>query len=115
RLGGYIKIVPAFVGWIVVVSGIGILKSNHESESFEKSERYTGWLVLLSLLGSLLGLFAGQKSNSSIIFSYYPVILYVVELLMIYEILNGTIDLLESKIPEDISTEINSKQIIYKQ
>ncbi|WFA07812.1 hypothetical protein [Tissierella sp. Yu-01] len=115
-LGGFIKIVPAFVGWIVVVSGIGILKANFQDESFEKGERYTGCLILLSFLGtSFLGLFFEPRLNSSIIFSYYPVILYIFELLMIYEILNGTINLLESKVPKDISTTINSKQIIYKQ
>ncbi len=112
---GNVKIVPAFVGWMVVLSAISILQDSHNKVAFEKSERYTKYLILLSLIGSLLDLFGGHSLNRLIIFSYYPVILYVVELLMFYEILNGTISLLESKVPDDIPTAINSKEIIYKQ
>ena len=53
---GFIKVLPAFVGWMVLNSGINMLMEEAESESLEKAQKYSKFLVILSIIGGLISL-----------------------------------------------------------
>lgn len=102
---GIIKILPAFVGWMVILSGINILSEEFKSESFEVAAKYSGYLIALSLAGGALTLFGGSTINSSIILSFYPIIVMIFELLMAYKVLEGTIEYLRLKSLDEIAID----------
>lgn len=106
---GAIKIVPTFVGWMVVLSGINTLREFHESTSFNEGVRYNHYLIIFSLLGGLLSFSSSPLLKSSIIFSYYVMIPNIFELLMVFKILEGSIDYLKSINQEDLSLEFEEK------
>lgn len=102
---GIIKILPAFIGWIVLRTGLDILNENYENDAFKSAAIYSNWLILLSLFGGLFSFMGAEYSNSSIIFSYSPVIIMIVELLMGYKVLEGSIEYLKSENKEIIALE----------
>ena len=94
---GIIKILPAFIGWMVILSGINILYEEFKSESLEVAAKYSRYLIALSLIGGALSLFGGSTINSSIIFTFYPIVVMIFELLMAYKVLEGSIEYLRLK------------------
>ena len=110
---GFIKIVPAFVGWMVVLSGINCLKESHDIVFFHQASKYNGFLIAFSILGSVLSLIGGWVINNSVIFSYYPIIIGIFEILMVFYILEGSIDHLKSNNEESLSLEFEEKQRSY--
>jgi len=110
---GVIKIVPAFAGWMVVLSGINHIRTNYNNTAFNEAAKYNKYLIGFSLLGSLIDLIGNSTLNSSVIFSYYAVIPNIFELLMLFKIIEGSIDYLKSINEENLSLEFEEKQRTY--
>lgn len=107
----FIKILPAFIGWIIVHNGIIILMEEFKTQSFEKAIKYSKYLIVLSIIGEFLSLFAGISINSIVLFSYFPVVTAIIELLMIFYIIDGSIEYFKEIEEEIYATqyEINLK------
>lgn len=110
---GIIKILPAFIGWMVILSGINILYEEFKSESLEVAAKYSGNLIALSLVGGALSLFGGSTINNSIIFTYYPIIVMIFELIMAYKILEGSIEYLRLKNQDEIAIDFEKNLRTY--
>lgn len=110
---GIIKILPAFIGWMVILSGINILYEEFKSESFEVAAKYSRYLIALSLVGGALSLFGGPTINNSIIFTFYPIILMIFELLMAYKVLEGSIEYLRLENLDEIAIDFEKNLRTY--
>ena len=110
---GPIKILPAFVGWLTILGGINILVQEYHSESFEISAKYSKVLVGLSIIGGLISLFAASYLNNSIVFSYFPIVIVILELLMVNKILEGSIERLKEDELEVNALELEGSQRTY--
>lgn len=89
---GFIKVLPAFVGWMILHSGIDILKEEFKSESFVKGGKYSKFLIVLSIIGGLISL----NINAFFLFKYFPIFVEVLELLTIFYIIEGSIEYLKA-------------------
>lgn len=92
---GAFRILPTFVGWMMIGNGIKILMNYHHTNAFMTAGNLAKGLVIVTIVGDIIYLFG--KVNSSVIFSYYPVILMIIELIFVFKIFEGTIELLKSK------------------
>lgn len=107
---GSIKIVPAFAGWLVVLSGVNSLIENYQTISFSKAAKYSKLLILTLLLGSLSSLLVGHIFEGSVLFSFYPIISSIFEVLVIFKVLEGSIDYLKSMDEASLAEEFEAKQ-----
>lgn len=89
---GFIKVLPAFVGWMVLNSGINLLMEEAESESLEKAQKYSKFLVILSIIGGLISL----NINVFFLFKYFPILVEIMELLTIFYLIEGCIEYLKA-------------------
>lgn len=110
---GPIKILPAFVGWLVILGGIEILMQEHSSNDFEIAVKYSRILVGLSIIVGLVSLFGGSGINNSIVYSYFSIVIMVLELLMENKILEGSIESLRAKEMEDKALDLEDSQRLY--
>lgn len=110
---GIIKILPAFIGWMVILSGINFLYKEFKSESLKVAAKYSRNLIALSLIGGALSLFGGSSINSSIVFTYYPIILMILELVMAYKILEGSIEYLRLENLDEIAIDFEKNLRTY--
>jgi hypothetical protein len=100
---GPIQIVPGFVSWIIILTGIEILQQGFESQGFNEGSRYAKILLFISIVGGLISLFGGNALNNSVLYSYLPIVTITFELLFAYKILEGSIEALKAN---DTDTEI---------
>lgn len=102
---GPIKILPAFVGWMIVLGGVNILSQEYKSDSFEAAKKYLKSLIILTLIGEALVLLGGTSINNSLVFLYYPILVVTIELLMTYKILEGSIAYLRQNNLDNVAIE----------
>lgn len=110
---GIVKILPAFVGWIVISQGIDLLKEQFSTEAFDSAGKFSMLLVLLSLLGGGIALFGGPNINSSLILSYYPILTLGFDMLFGYKLLGGSIEYLEVVGNDELSSQYEGNQRTY--
>jgi len=102
---GAIKILPAFVGWMIVLGGINILNQECNLEPFKSGAKYSIYLITLSLIGGAISIFGGTIIDDSLLFLYYPILIVTIELLMTYKILEGSIAYLRQNNLDKVALE----------
>ena len=86
---GPIAILPAFVGYMIVSRGINHLLEEFASPYFRKARNTS---TLLTILGVISFVLIWAPQQPSIAMSYSPLIFSVLELFLVYFILEGSIE-----------------------
>jgi len=110
---GPVKILPAFVGWLMILGGINILLQEHSTQSFEYAAKYSKVLVGLSIIGGILSLLVGAALDRSLLYIYFPIVIMILELLMASKILEGSIESLRFAGNEEMAAELENSQRNY--
>lgn len=106
---GIIKILPTFIGFIVISGGINIILENYLSEKFSKAKKFSNITALVLFIGSFLGLM-GMNLSSNILLELIPIVYLVLELLLFYYLFEGSIEMLSNDNYNDIANEFVSKE-----
>ncbi len=88
---GMLQILPAFVGWMVVASGISVLQENSVTSDYERPKTISFILIGVSLIGSLITLFQGAQVNLPVALLFYPLIVMAIELLLFHRLLEAAV------------------------
>lgn len=106
---GPIAILPAFVGYLIVSSGIRHLQDEYSSGYFQKALISSTLLTLFAVISFIL-IWAPQQT---IFMSYYPLIFSILELFLVYYILEGSIERLVYDKSIDLADGYRSEQRTY--
>lgn len=109
---GIIKILPAFVGVLIISSGINILIEETKIESFNKGKQYSNILAVIMFFGGLLP-FLGLNLESNILNQLIPIVYLTIELLLFYKVFGSSIEKLYKDKNDDIAKEYESKLSFY--
>lgn len=102
---GWVKILPAFVGLLVICSGLGILYEETKLESFNKAHTVGLLATSISSIGGVVGYFSNGSLNNSILMSIWAIIYNIVELIMFFKTLESSIEYLESNNYPEVADE----------
>ncbi|APF27522.1 putative membrane protein [Clostridium sporogenes] len=91
---GLIKILPPFIGFIIILSGISSLYKQTQIESFNKAKTFAIIISVISTIGEFTGIFSIELTNSFIFNEVYIVFSKIIELIMFYKLFNGSIEYL---------------------
>ena len=108
---GVIQILPTFVGYIIVYFGIDKIVKDYKLNSLEKSSKYCSILALMSFISVAMP-FSGLEVNNSIFNIIWSNTFQVIELFMVYKLLEGSIEILE-KSNNQLWSEYNKKVPVY--
>lgn len=106
---GPIEMLPAFIGWLLVAQGIGMLYEESTIISFWKAKNYTLIMVVFSLIGFIVKLTGDQYGLST----YVSYIIPVMELLFIYFLMEGIINYLQAAGEEAAASGYEAKFRVY--
>lgn len=98
---GKIQILPAFLAWFIILYGINKLSESNHLLSFDKAKIFTWTAIALTLLYEVVIYAGGNFFQGSILYVLWPVTCYVLELLIQYYILSGTVECLKLDIYTD--------------
>lgn len=91
---GIIKILPPFIGFIIILSGISSLYKETQIESFNKAKTFAVILSIIAIIGEIMRFFSIELS-SFFIFNGVCIVFYnIIELLMFYKLFDGSIEYL---------------------
>ena len=107
---GPIAILPAFVGYMIVSRGIDQLQAEFTSPYFRKA-RITS--MLLTILGVISFLLIWVIQQQSIFMDYYPLLFSVLELFLVYYILEGSIEKFKAMDNKALAGDYHSEQRTY--
>ena len=102
---GVVKILPTFIGWMVVASGLSMLEERSESVEYRTTRTISYVLVGLALVGMLLDLIGGIRLSSPVLLLFYPLIVMVIELTLFHRLFEGSIlslELMDNKAAGDL-------------
>lgn len=86
---GPISILPAFIGYLIVSRGIDRLQGEFASPFFRKARLVSNGLTILGVISFLLVWF---PQSESIMMSYYPLSFSILELFLVYYVLEGSME-----------------------
>lgn len=95
NLGG-LTILPAFVGWSVVASGLSKLEEHAPESEFGRTRSKAYLLVGASLLGSLLSLYGASAYAFAIPLALYGAGVMVIELALFHHVLEAAVQRFQS-------------------
>lgn len=107
---GPIAILPLFVGYMIVSRGINRLREEFDTVHFEKARRISFWLTILGVFSFLL---IWSPVQNTILLSYYPLLFSILELLLVYNILEGSIERFITGDKRDVADNYRSEQRTY--
>ncbi|MGF7057949.1 hypothetical protein [Brassicibacter mesophilus] len=110
---GSIKILPSFIAFIIVSSGISYLLKDYPSKTLEKAQTFARLLIALSFIGESASFIIGYREANFILIQIWPVIFSIFELLMVYKILEGSVEYLSAYLYMDIAEEYTKKIRVY--
>lgn len=93
---GPIKILPAFVGILIVSSGLKILHEETKLELFQRSQSIGLLAASVSLIGGAIGFFTGGSLIDFIPMSIWMVMYNIIELTLFFKIQESSIEYLNS-------------------
>lgn len=102
---GPIPILPLFIAWAIVSSGINKLLIEETTEDFTKAKAYTTFMIILSLIAFIISLYWQNAGNNILYTIAYPVIFGIFELLTEYKILTGSIENLKKDNKGEVAKE----------
>lgn len=95
RLGG-LTILPAFVGWMMVASGLSKLEEHAPDSGFANTRSKAYLLVGASLLGSLLSLSGANPPAFAIPLALYGAVVMIIELVLFHHLLEAAVQRFQS-------------------
>lgn len=87
---GFITIFPAFIGWLLVLSGISNLEEHTPFKRFYKPKISAQILMGASAVGSLM-IFTDINTQNTLLLIFYPVLVILIELIMFHHIFEASI------------------------
>ncbi|MCR1972055.1 hypothetical protein [Clostridium cochlearium] len=110
---GSVKILPAFIGYIIILSGISSLYKITHIESFNKSKTFAIIISIITILGEFIE-FLSIKSNNLFLFNEICIVFSsVMELLMFYNLFNASIEYFNNNNQWDLAYETIKKLKFY--
>ena len=97
---GQVRMLPLFVGWIVVRSGIRILMEHHNTVATSAAYNLATILAAANIAAAVLSFF--NMGKAQVLLQYYPIILMTLELVFLFKIFEGTVEYSKSK--EDLAS-----------
>ena len=88
---GIVQILPPFVGWMVVASGISMLEEDSESIEYDRPKLISYILIGATLVGSIITLFQSGQINPPVPLLFYPMIVMIVELSLFHRIFEAAV------------------------
>jgi hypothetical protein len=88
---GVIKVLPTFIGWIVVLTGLLELEKNNSGEAFSSSKKATKILAAMSFGGMFLSFLGNGNVESFLPLMFYPLFVVVIELVVFHKILAASV------------------------
>ncbi|APH16078.1 putative membrane protein [Clostridium sporogenes] len=110
---GIIKILPPFIGFIIILSGISSLYKETQIESFNKAKTFAIIISVIATIGEFTGIFSIELTNSFIFNEVYIVFSKIIELIMFYKLFNGSIEYLNDNDKCDLACESIKKLRFY--
>lgn len=111
---GVIKILPSFVGLILISNGVGILYREAQNPKFDEAKKWVLVALVLSIVSEILRfMYSGSEGQGSLIFVIWTLVYLIIELLFIFKILEATIEELDVQGYSDLAVEFVGKQKIY--
>ncbi|NLC03854.1 MAG: hypothetical protein GX787_06190 [Tissierellia bacterium] len=93
---GPVSILPSFIGFMIISSGINTIYVEHHYEDFKKALDFSRITIALALFSGLIDFFTAGNYQYSIIMQVWTIVLMVVELFMFYNFFIGTIKYFDS-------------------
>lgn len=103
---GMIKILPAFVGFLIIYSGIGDIYSENPSEDFKAAKSIALSGASIYFISEAIALIIPQYEMAN---SILIILASIVELLMVSKIIEGSVDYLNN-LDKDILADIFIKK-----
>jgi hypothetical protein len=101
-----IPILPQFIEWFIVYSGIKALNEVHPSNTLKNGVNFGVWIVLLTFVVGFISLFQSDIFQIGTLFTLiWTTGIMTMELILKYYILVGSIELLEMFHKRDIAEE----------
>lgn len=88
---GPIMILPTFVGFMIISSGINTIYNEHKTDEFKKALDFSRIVTVMALVGWVIGFFTGGNYQYFILLQIWPIIVMTVELIMFYYLFLGII------------------------
>ncbi|EPY2274977.1 hypothetical protein ACXAUS_003898 [Clostridium sporogenes] len=110
---GIIKILPPFIGFIIILSGISFLYEETQIESFNKAKTFGIIISVVTSIGELMRFFSIELSNFFIFNEVGIVFSNIIELLMFYKLFDGSIEYLNHNNQCDLACENIKKLRFY--
>lgn len=89
---GSLKILPSFVGFLIILNGISVLYNETQLDSFKKAKIFAAIATIMNFTGWILSLFSSDIMNSFLINIIWMVLYAVIEMLLFYKIIEGSIE-----------------------
>ncbi|WP_353093972.1 hypothetical protein [Tissierella praeacuta] len=102
---GPIKILPAFVGLLLISIGLRKLYEETKVESFHKTQVIGVLAASISFIAGLLNYFSDKPINYSIPILVFMAVYNIIELILFFKILESSIEYLDSNNYTDIANE----------
>lgn len=111
---GPLQILPPFVGWLILLSGLqdltsALQNSSASTESFERGRTFGRILLGLTLMGALLSLASAGEIMESPVLTFYPVVVMTLKILTFFHILEGTHNIFATLGFEELAKETEGK------
>lgn len=92
---GSIRILPVFVGWLLIGNGIKILMEYQDTEALTKAYNMSNILTAITIIWGILDFF--QVTGFPVFFQYLPILTTILQLILFLKVFEGTIVFLKSK------------------
>lgn len=110
---GIITILPAFVGWVVVLQGLSELEEGAPGGDFARPRMSAIILIVASLGGGILSLIGGSNIDSFLPMLFYPVFVTALELVVFHKILEVSVHHFNGMNQQEISDRYTGKDRTY--
>lgn len=110
---GMITILPAFIGWIIIFSGLSELQEESFSSDLSKPKIIVTFLILTSLLGGLLPFVGGIYIDRVLNFRFYPIMILVLEFILFHKILEESVQNFYALKRQDLGVNYTQKDRSY--
>ena len=110
---GPIRILPTFVGFMIISSGINTIYNEHKTDEFKKALDFSRITIIIALFGGLIDFFTAGNYEYSLILQIWPIMLMIVELLMFYNFLLAIIKYFHSIGNLEVSERVVASSRLY--
>lgn len=102
---GPVKILPAFVGYLLIVSGLDVLYEESLMDSYKKVKSLAMLIVGLSLIGLVIDFFSHGLGGSYFLSTSWTIGFMILEFLLYFKVIEASIDYLRDHDFEDLEEE----------